>query len=80
MSHAWGTAPITGVVNGLLGLAQTSPAYKTFSVKPLLGGVARAKGGKYTAGGGVLVRCSSTTQHGILVSYFASQKVTRPQT
>ena len=42
MSHAWGTAPITGTVNGIMGLAQTAPAYKAFDVKPRLGGVARA--------------------------------------
>ena len=42
MSHAWGTAPITGTVNGIMGLAQTAPAYKSFTVKPRLGGVESA--------------------------------------
>ena len=42
MSHAWGTAPITGTVNGIMGLSQTAPAYKAFTVKPRLGGVKSA--------------------------------------
>ena len=42
MSHAWGTAPITGTVNGIMGLSQTAPAYKEFTVKPRLGEVKSA--------------------------------------
>jgi hypothetical protein len=34
MSHAWGTAPITGTVNGVMGLAQTSPTYATVRARP----------------------------------------------
>ena len=30
----WGTAPITGIVNGVMGLAQKAPAYASYEVKP----------------------------------------------
>jgi len=36
-SHQWGTSPIVGVVQGLMGLHQTAPGWATFTVKPKLG-------------------------------------------
>ena len=41
-SHAWGTSPIGAVVNGVMGVTQTAPAWAAFTVKPRLGGVAAA--------------------------------------
>ena len=41
-SHAWGTSPIGAVVNGIMGVAQTAPAWGAFTVKPRLGGVEAA--------------------------------------
>lgn len=38
-SHQWGTSAIIGVVQGLMGVHQTSPTYATFTVKPKLGGL-----------------------------------------
>jgi len=35
-SHQWGTSPIVGIVWGLMGIHQTAPGFKTFSVKPKL--------------------------------------------
>lgn len=41
-SHPWSTSPILGVVNGLMGVVQTGPAWETFTVAPRLGGLANA--------------------------------------
>ena len=41
-SHAWGTAAIGGVVQGLLGIEQTAPGYRTFTVRPRLGSLLHA--------------------------------------
>jgi alpha-L-rhamnosidase len=36
MSHPWGTGAIPAIVHGVMGIAQTSPTWETFTVKPLL--------------------------------------------
>ena len=36
MSHPWGTAPISGVVHGVMGVKQTAPTWSTFTVRPRL--------------------------------------------
>jgi hypothetical protein len=36
-SHQWGTAPIVGVVWGIMGVHVTAPGWATFTVKPKLG-------------------------------------------
>lgn len=36
MSHAWGTAAIPAIVEGLLGVQQTAPTYASFTVRPRL--------------------------------------------
>jgi len=36
MSHPWGTAPISGIVHGIMGVQQTAAAWDTFTVRPLL--------------------------------------------
>ena len=41
-SHAWGTSPLVGVSAGIMGVAQTAPAWAAFTVRPRLGGLARA--------------------------------------
>ena len=40
MSHGWGAATVGAIVENLVGLQQTAPGYKTFTVKPRLGGLA----------------------------------------
>jgi alpha-L-rhamnosidase len=40
MSHGWGAATVGAIVDALVGLQQTAPGYKTFTVKPRLGGLA----------------------------------------
>ena len=37
MSHPWGTAPISAVVHGIMGVRATAPAWSNFTVAPLLG-------------------------------------------
>ena len=61
MSHAWGTAPITGVVNGIMGLTQTAPAFATFDVKPKLGGVASASVKVPTPHGSIVINATATS-------------------
>jgi len=41
-SHQWGSSAIVGVVWGLMGIHQTSPAWKTFTVKPKMGSLTSA--------------------------------------
>merc|ERR1712032_150125 len=41
-SHQWGTSPIVGVVQGLMGVHQTAPGFATFTVKPKLSTLAHA--------------------------------------
>jgi len=41
-SHPWGTAPVVGVVEGLMGVHQTAPGFATFTVKPKLGSLTHA--------------------------------------
>lgn len=36
-SHPWGTSPIIGVVNGIVGLRQVAETFSVFEVKPKLG-------------------------------------------
>ena len=36
-SHEWGTSAIVGVVWGVMGVHQTSPAWGSFTMKPKLG-------------------------------------------
>ena len=36
MSHPWGTAAISGIIHGIVGVKQTAVAWATFTVKPLL--------------------------------------------
>ena len=65
MSHAWGTSPVIGAVNGLLGLSQASPGFGTFSVRPRLGGLAFAAAKVPTAHGPVVINATkrSTEVH-----------------
>ena len=62
MSHAWGTAPTTGTVNGIMGLTHEAPAYKAFSVKPRLGGVQSASVKVPTPHGHIWINASSAGQ------------------
>ena len=36
MSHPWGTGAIPAIVHGVMGIQQTSAAWSTFTVKPLI--------------------------------------------
>jgi alpha-L-rhamnosidase len=36
-SHQWGTSPIVGVTAGVMGIRQTAPAWRSFTVRPKLG-------------------------------------------
>ena len=41
-AHLWGTSAIGGIVHGLLGVQPTAPGYRTFTIKPRMGGLAHA--------------------------------------
>lgn len=41
-SHEWGTSAIVGVVWGIMGVHQTSPAWGSWTMKPKLGGLTTA--------------------------------------
>eukprot|EP00041_Stephanoeca_diplocostata_P027841 m.774329 g.774329 ORF g.774329 m.774329 type:complete len:211 (+) comp23255_c0_seq17:208-840(+) len=41
-SHPWGTAAVPAIVNGIMGITQTSPGYATFTVRPKLASIASA--------------------------------------
>ena len=41
-SHPWGTSPLLGIAQGLMGLRQTAPAWGEFTVAPRLGGLGSA--------------------------------------
>lgn len=73
MSHAWGTSPIVGTVNGLMGLKQTSPTFATFDVKPRLGGVTSASVKVPTARGFIVINATKlSTEVAVPCNTFAS--------
>lgn len=41
-SHPWGASPVAGIVWGVMGIRQTAPAFKSFTVMPKLGRLAHA--------------------------------------
>jgi alpha-L-rhamnosidase len=43
-SHQWGTAPIVGVVWGLLGIHQTAPGFSTVTISPKIGNLTSISG------------------------------------
>ena len=53
---------MTGTVNGIMGLTQEAPAYKSFSVKPRLGGVASATVKVPTPHGYIWINATSAGQ------------------
>ena len=61
MSHGWGVAPIVGVVNGVMGIAQTAPAWSTFTVKPRLAKLQFANITVPTLRGPIVVTATPTT-------------------
>ncbi|KAH8076945.1 hypothetical protein JL720_10243 [Aureococcus anophagefferens] len=59
-SHPWGTAALVGVSAGVLGVAQTAPAWRNFTVKPKLGNLTFANGVVPTLAGPVAVNATPT--------------------
>ena len=59
-SHAWGTAAISGVAGGLLGITQTAPAWAAFRVAPRLGGLRFASLAVPTLRGQIIVDANVT--------------------
>ena len=57
-SHPWGTAALVGVSAGVLGVAQTAPAWRNFTVKPKLGNLTFANGVVPTVAGPVAVNAT----------------------
>eukprot|EP00040_Diaphanoeca_grandis_P032975 m.200886 g.200886 ORF g.200886 m.200886 type:complete len:930 (-) comp32780_c0_seq3:56-2845(-) len=66
MSHPWGTAPLPAIVHGIMGIQQTSPAWATFTVKPLIGSLSFANITVPTIRGPIVV---AATQHNLTVSF-----------
>ena len=63
-SHPWGTSPIIGVVNGIIGLRQTGEAFSTFEVKPKLGNLSFVHIRVPTIRGHIEVNASTTESGG----------------
>ena len=60
-SHQWGTSPVVGVTIGVMGIKQTAPAWRSFTVKPKLGTLAHAAIVVPTISGYINVTATPTT-------------------
>lgn len=72
LCHAWGASPIYLLGKYYLGVTPTSPGYKTYQVRPVLGGLRWMKGSVPTASGNIEVFCD---QRKIQVSSTAAAAV-----
>lgn len=59
LCHAWGASPIYLLGKYYLGVKPTSPAYHTYAVEPVLGGLQWMEGKVPTADGDIFVYCST---------------------
>ena len=60
-SHQWGTSPVVGVTIGVMGIKQTAPAWRSFTVKPKLGTLTHAAIVVPTISGYINVTATPTT-------------------
>ncbi|SEJ30555.1 alpha-L-rhamnosidase [Dyadobacter koreensis] len=59
LCHAWGASPIYLLGKYYLGVKPTSPAYQTYLIEPVLGGLQWIEGKVPTANGDISVYCST---------------------
>lgn len=60
LCHAWGASPLYLLGKYYLGVQPTSPAYMTYTIEPVLGGLEWMEGSVPTPKGDIRVRCSKT--------------------
>ncbi|MFV0564740.1 MAG: alpha-L-rhamnosidase C-terminal domain-containing protein [Flavobacteriaceae bacterium] len=60
LCHAWGASPVYLFGRYYLGVEPTSPGYKTYEVKPNLGGLRWMEGQVPTPNGNIELHCSTT--------------------